>query len=119
MGAEQLRTYAPVFSPPPPSLGLQVAHACAGSEGSVMRPWMAPLLSGSCLLELAALEDLYGDTTAAGERLAAAGDALGLRLELTGVMGKRTVHQASLPYALRHLAAAGADSQKRQVVCPA
>eukprot|EP00873_Tetraselmis_striata_P037853 jgi/Tetstr1/458117/TSEL_004285.t2 len=70
----------------------QVDHACAGSE-TAARPWFAPLLSGCCLMELAALEDLYGDNSIAAQRLAAAGEALGLRLELTGVMGKRTVHQ--------------------------
>jgi hypothetical protein len=71
----------------------KVEHACGGT--GAIREWFAAIIGGGCLMELAALDDVYGDTTAAARHLQAAGAAMGLQLELTGVMGKRTVHQVT------------------------
>ncbi len=47
-------------------------------------------------MELGALSDQYGDLEQASVHLEAAVCALGMELELTGIMGKRTVHQVWL-----------------------
>eukprot|EP00884_Botryococcus_braunii_P019461 jgi/Botrbrau1/6199/Bobra.0344s0039.1 len=64
-------------------------------------------------LEVTAIWQAYGDTSAARASLEAASEVLGLRVSLSGAMGKRTVHQE----AAKALLVVSIDEEAQQSKC--